>query len=63
MDLSSMGDEEFQAKIRQKMVSAIENNGARQRVVPAKEIEKYIAKGWEFVASLPNEKAIVKLPV
>ncbi|GAG53693.1 unnamed protein product, partial [marine sediment metagenome] len=62
MDVLGMGDEEFQAKIRQKLLSTMENNGARQKIVPIDEIEKHIAKGWEFVAALPNGKAIIKLP-
>jgi hypothetical protein len=35
---------------------------ARQKIVPIDEIDKHIAKGWEFVAPLPNGKAIIKLP-
>jgi len=63
MDLSSIADEEFQTKVRQKMMSTMENNGARQRIVPTSEIESYIAKGWEFVATLPNDKAVIRLPL
>ena len=62
MDLLNMGDDEFQAMIRQRLMSVMENNGARQKIVPIDEIEKHIAQGWEFVAALPNEKAIIKLP-
>jgi len=62
MDVLSMGDDEFQAMIRQKLLSMMENNGARQKIVPVEEIEKHIAKGWEFVAALPNGKAVIKLP-
>jgi len=63
MDLLSIADEEFQTKVRQKMMSTMENNGARQRIVPTSEIENYIAKGWEFVATLPNDKAVIRLPL
>ncbi len=62
MDVLGMGDDEFQAAIRQKLLSMMENNGARQKIVPVEEIEKHIAKGWEFVAALPNGKAVIKLP-
>jgi len=62
MDVLGMGDDEFQAMIRQKLLSMMENNGARQKIVPVEEIEKHIAKGWEFVAALPNGKAVIKLP-
>ena len=62
MDVRGMGDEEFQAMIRQRLLGVMENNGARQKIVPIDEIDKHIAKGWEFVATLPNGKAIIKLP-
>jgi hypothetical protein len=62
MDVLGMGDDEFQAAIRQKLLSMMENNGVRQKIVPVEEIEKHIAKGWEFVAALPNGKAVIKLP-
>ncbi len=62
MDVRGMGDEEFQAMIRQRLLGVMENNGARQKIVPIDEIDKHIAKGWEFVAALPNGKAIIKLP-
>jgi integrase len=63
MDLLNIQDDEFQTMIRQKLLGAMENNGARQKIVPIDEIEKHIAQGWEFVAALPNGKAIIKLPV
>ena len=62
MDVLGMGDDEFQAAIRQKLLSMMENNGVRQKIVPVEEIEKHIAKGWEFVAALPDRKAVIKLP-
>jgi len=62
MDVLGMGDDEFQAMIRQKLLSMMENNGARQKIVPVEEIEKHIAKGWEFVAALPDRKAVIRLP-
>ena len=43
-------------------MSMMENNRAQQKIVPIEEIEKHIAKGWEFVAALPNGKAMIKLP-
>jgi len=45
MDVLGMGDEEFQAVIRQKLLSMMENNGVRQKIVPIDEIDKHIAKG------------------
>jgi len=50
------------ATIRQKLLSMMERNGARQKVVPLNKIEKYIKDGWEFHTALPDGKAIIKLP-
>jgi hypothetical protein len=62
LDVGNLTDAEFQAMVKEKLLGAMTNNGARQKVVPANEVESYIPQGWEYVASLPNEKAIVKLP-
>jgi hypothetical protein len=37
-------------------------NGNHQRVIPVAEVETYVSQGWEFVAALSNEKAVLKLP-
>jgi len=63
MDVLGMGDDEFQETIRKKLLSVMENNGAKQKIVPVKDVEKYLEQGWEFVATLPNDKAIIKLPL
>jgi hypothetical protein len=49
--------------VKEKLLGVMQNNGAKQKVIPHGEVESYIIKGWEFVASLPKGKAIVKLPV
>ena len=63
--LYGLGIEEFQDELR-KMTNSkkadIINNGHRQKPIPLSEVESYIEKGWEFVAALPGERAIVKLP-
>ncbi|MGC8699338.1 MAG: site-specific integrase [Candidatus Acidifodinimicrobium sp.] len=63
--LYSLPIEEFQEELR-KMTNArkteIINNGHKQRVIALNEVESFIEKGWDFVSSLPGEKAIVKLP-
>jgi integrase len=63
MDPASITDEELQEKIGQRFAALMKNNGARQRVVPLGRVERYVREGWEFVAALPNGKAIVRLPV
>jgi len=60
--LAQTSNEELQSIVRQKLLGEMVNNGATQKVVSLDEVEKHIADGWEFVASLPNGKAILKLP-
>jgi hypothetical protein len=38
------------------------NNGAKQTIVAVEEVEKCLGQGWEYVATLPNGKAILKIP-
>lgn len=63
MSIAEIGDEEIRAKIREKLLGMMKNNGSRQRVVPVEEVESYITQGWEYVNTLPNDKAILKLPI
>ena len=63
MDPASIADEELQKKIGERFAAFMKNNGARQKVVPLDKIERYIKEGWEFVAALPNKKAVIKLPL
>ena len=62
-DIPSMTDEELHSQVRRRLLGAMENNGARQKVVTVDEVESYIKQGWEYAGSLPNGKAILKLPL
>ncbi len=62
MDLSSISDEDLHKMARNKLLGAMANNGARQKVISINDIEHHIAQGWEFVAQLPNDRAIIKIP-
>lgn len=62
MNLTAISDEDLNAKIREKLLGVMTNNGAKQRTVTVDEVENHLAQGWEFVATLPNGKAILKLP-
>jgi hypothetical protein len=62
MDVMSKSDDEFQGLVRERLLGKMTNNGASQKVVDLDEVEKHVAMGWEFVASLSNGKAIMKLP-
>ncbi len=62
IDLASISDEEFQELVRSRLLVALTNNGVRQKVISVMHVEDYIAQGWEFVALLPDDRVIVRLP-
>jgi len=62
MNLEEMSDEELQNAVRQRLVGMMTGNGSRQRVIPIQEVRSYIGQGYEYVASLPDGGAIVKVP-
>lgn len=62
MILSSMNNEDFQKMVRNKLLGAMANNGARQKIIGLGDIESHIAQGWEFVSQLPNDRVIMKIP-
>jgi hypothetical protein len=62
MDLSTIDDESFQKMVRNRLLGAMANNGARQKIIHLDDIDAHIAQGWEYVASLPNDRAIVRIP-
>ena len=62
LSLADMEDAEIQRLVKERFLGAMANNGGRQKVVPLSEIEAYLTQGWEYVAALPNEKAVLKLP-
>lgn len=63
LDLANMEDAEIQKMVKERFLGAMANNGSRQKVVPIGEIETYLTQGWEYVAALPNERAILRLPI
>ncbi|MDG7006976.1 MAG: site-specific integrase [Nitrososphaerota archaeon] len=62
MKLDEMSNEELQSLVRQKLTGMMANNGSRQKVIPIQEVRSYIGQGYEYVASLPDGGAIVKVP-
>ena len=62
MEMDSMSDEDFQTKVKQKLLGVMTNNGSKHKVIPLEDIEHYIAQGWEYVNALPNDRAILKIP-
>ena len=61
-DLANMTDEDLHNLVRQRLLGVMAKNGSRQKVIPTGQVEQSLAEGWEYVASLPNERAIVKIP-
>ena len=62
MNLDELSNEELQNIVRQKLLGVMTNNGSRQKVIPLGEVKSYIGQGYEYVASLPDAEAIVKMP-
>lgn len=62
LDLSKTSDEEFQKMVREKLLGSMANNGNHQKVIPLNEVENFLTMGWEYVAALPDGKAVLKLP-
>lgn len=62
LNLGEMTDEELQNAVRQRLVGMMTGNGSRQKVVPVQEVRSYIGQGYEYVASLPDGEAIVRVP-
>ena len=62
MNLADMDNEAFQKLLRDKVAGGMSDKGSKQRLVSVDEIEKYLSKGFEFKAVLPNRKAIMKMP-
>lgn len=60
MDLPTMNDDELQAAIK-KMLLGEKIDDCSQKAVPVEDIERYLDEGWEFVATLPNKKVILRL--
>jgi len=62
IDLAGMSDEEFQSLVRHRLAGVMQAKGNSQKVISLNQVEKFISEGWEYVAALPNDKAIVKTP-
>ena len=58
----SMDDETFQETVRKKLLGAMANNGASQKVIAVDEVERFLSGGWDFVATLPDDRIVIRLP-
>ena len=62
IDINNISDEDFQKMLKDKLMGAMMNNGSKQKLININDIEKYLNMGYEFQATLPNGKAVMKLP-
>ena len=62
MNMAGMSDEDLRTKVREKLLGMMTNNGSKQKLVTIDDVDGYLAQGWEFVAALPNSKAVMRIP-
>ncbi|MFA5895341.1 MAG: site-specific integrase [Thermoplasmata archaeon] len=66
MDLEGMSDADLQRIVRERLVGAPDGKGndspnsSRQTVVPLSAVETYLEQGWEWVAQLPDARAVLR---
>lgn len=58
-DIAGLSDEDFQEIIRKKLLEN-KNDCGMQKVIDLNELQKYLEGGWEYVATLPNQKVVVR---
>ena len=61
MDLS-MDDAQFQETVRKRLLGQSPGPNASQRVVSVGDVDKFLSKGWGYVASLPGNRVILREP-
>ena len=62
LNLAEMEETTIQKMVRERLLGATANNGNHQRAIPVSEVEAYLTEGWEYVATLPTGKVVLKLP-
>ncbi len=62
-DHIQLNEQEFQKVVREKLVKEMGNGNSKQKVVHTNELDIYLQEGWEFVATLSENRAILKFPV
>ena len=60
IDLTGLSDEEFQELVRKRLINSENEDCGTQKVIDLNQIEGYLEKGWEYVATLPNGKIIIE---
>jgi hypothetical protein len=58
-DLTKMTNEEVHDLLRRRLLG--KENGSKQKVVTLAEVDSYLGKGWQYVAPLANDRAVIRL--
>jgi hypothetical protein len=61
LDLS-MDDASFQEIVRKRLLGRQGETSISQRVVTVNDVDGFLSRGWGFVASLPDNKVILREP-
>lgn len=62
LDLANLATEDIDRLVKEKQMQKLEANKNSQKVVSAKDTEKFLTEGWEFVAQLPSGKSVIRMP-
>jgi hypothetical protein len=60
INIAGLSDEEFQELVSRRLLGNRSGDCGVQKVVGLNELEKYLESGWEYVATLPNQKVVVR---
>jgi hypothetical protein len=63
MNISALTDEDFQEIVRKRLLKNGGEDCGKQKLITIDKLEKYLTRGWEYVAILPNRKVVVKMRI
>jgi hypothetical protein len=61
LDLRTTSNEKLHLIMKQRLLGVMNSNS--QRVIRLADVQGFVEQGWEYVAALPDDRAVVKLPV
>ena len=61
MELSAISDEQLQDIVRKRLLGTSTDDCPKQKAVNIDEVDGYLTQGWEYVATLPGKKVVIKL--
>jgi hypothetical protein len=60
MDVPSLSDEKLQEIVRKRLLGAETDDCPEEKAVSVNEVNKYLAQGWEYVASLSKDRVVIR---